>query len=163
MQRLIIFRHGKAEAHSPSGEDIDRPLASRGVREAAETAGKLAGMGFSADLALVSAAERTRQTWAAAAPFFPGAYARFVDQLYFATPGHVRRIAEDLGSDADSVIVVGHNPGLHELTLSLLVKADAGPDLILRARQRFPTAAAAVFRLRPDIACEGLFLPERWD
>ena len=34
MRRLILFRHGKAEAASPTGQDIDRHLAARGVREA---------------------------------------------------------------------------------------------------------------------------------
>ena len=60
-------------------------------------------------------------------------------------------------------MVVGHNPGLQELIVSLLTEAAAGPQLIARARSGIPTAAAAVFLIddngRP--AFDGLLLPGR--
>ena len=53
MQRLILLRHGKAEPDSESGEDFDRRLAPRGVRDSAAAGVTLADMGFRPDVALV--------------------------------------------------------------------------------------------------------------
>ena len=53
MDRLILLRHGKAESESVSGDDFDRRLAPRGVRESAAMARTLAELGFVPDVALV--------------------------------------------------------------------------------------------------------------
>src|SRR4051794_36172546 len=97
MDRLILFRHGKAEPESASGEDFDRRLAPRGERESAAMARHLADLGLNPDLALVSAAARTRGTWAAAAPAFPGAVSRIEDDLYNADSGAIRHFAQRAG------------------------------------------------------------------
>jgi phosphohistidine phosphatase len=161
MDRLILFRHGKAEAESASGEDFDRRLAPRGIEESAQMGAQLAEMGFAPDVVLVSTAARARETWAAAEPHFAKARARFDDDLYHADSGCVRREAARAG--AATVMVVGHNPGLQELAVQLLAEGSAPPSLIARASRRFPTAAAAVFLFddhgRP--AFDGLFYPER--
>jgi phosphohistidine phosphatase len=163
MDRLILLRHGKAEADSVSGDDFDRRLAPRGIRESAEMAAQLADMGFKPDLALVSPAARARGTWENAIEAFPGTQTRFDDQLYHADSGAIRRVAEAGGQSAGTVIVVGHNPGLQELTIQLLLEGGAPSSLIARAQRNFPTAAAAVFLFdgngRPHF--DGLFFPER--
>lgn len=165
MDRLILLRHGKAEPESASGEDFDRRLAPRGVQESARMAQSLADLGFRPDVALVSPAARTRDTWAAAEPAFPGARVSFGDDLYHAASQDVRRCAAAAGATAATVMVVGHNPGLQELTVRLLMEGHAPPSLIARAKSRFPTAAAAVFLFddngRPTY--DGLFFPERGD
>jgi phosphohistidine phosphatase len=162
MHRLILFRHGKAQAESASGEDFDRRLAPRGQRESAEMGAKLADLGFLPDLVLVSPAMRTRETWAAAEPHFPKAKARFDDELYHADSGSVRHAAARDGATAGTVMVVGHNPGLQELAVRLLTEGSAPSTLISQAARRFPTAAAAVFLFddngRP--AFDGLFFPQ---
>jgi phosphohistidine phosphatase len=165
MDRLILFRHGKAEPDSASGEDFDRRLAGRGVRESAQMAAHLADMGFLPDVVLVSPAARTRETWAAAEPCFPRARAQFERELYHADSGSLRREAERAGEACGTVMVVGHNPGLQELTVQLLDEGSAPASLIARAQRQFPTAAAAVFLFdgngRP--AFDGLFFPDRGD
>jgi phosphohistidine phosphatase len=165
MDRLILFRHGKAEQESVSGDDFDRRLSPRGVRESAEMGGALANLGLKPDLALVSPAARTRETWAAAEAAFPAAEARCDDDLYHADAGAIRRVAEQGGRERATVMVVGHNPGLQELAVRLLMEGGAPPSLVARAQRRFPTAAAAVFLFdaagRP--AFDGLFYPERGD
>ena len=163
MDRLILLRHGKAENESASGEDFDRRLAPRGVRESAEMGQTLARLGLVPDLALVSPAARARETWAAAEPAFPRAEARLEPELYNADSGSVRQAAEAAGRGSGTVIVVGHNPGLQELTVQLLVEGSAPPALVARAQRQFPTGAASVFLIdangRP--AFDGLFFPER--
>lgn len=163
MDRLILLRHGKAEADSASGDDFDRRLAPRGVRESTDMGAQLADMGFKPDVVLVSTAARTRDTWQSAAAAFPGAEARFDDQLYHADSGSIRRAAEAAGATCGTVMVVGHNPGMQELTIRLLMEGSAPSSLLAKAQRNFPTAAAAVFLFdangRPQF--DGLFYPER--
>ena len=164
MDRLILFRHGKAENDAPSGRDFDRPLTKRGVKESAEIGETLAGLGLAPDLALVSPAARAKETWEAASPAFPGARLELDPELYHADPGEIRRAAVLAGRDARCVCVVGHNPGLQELAVLLLIEGNADRSLVERAQRQFPTAAAAVFLIdsegRPSY--DGLFFPERW-
>ncbi|WP_395670795.1 SixA phosphatase family protein [Phenylobacterium sp.] len=163
MDRLILFRHGKAEPDSASGEDFDRRLAPRGQRETVDMSVRLAGKGFSPDKVLVSTAARTRDTWAVAQAAFPDAYAVFLDELYLAEAAVIWQAAK--AADGGTVMVVGHNPGLQELAIELCRAGGAAPALTVRAQNRFPTAGAAAFAIdaggRPT--AEGLFLPERWD
>jgi phosphohistidine phosphatase len=163
MNRLILLRHGKAESESQSGDDFDRRLTGRGERESAAAGAHLANLGLKPDLALVSTAARARGTWAAAQPAFPSAEARFEDDLYHAGSDTIRQAAEQAGGDVGTVMVVGHNPGMQDLVVRLLMEGHAPPSLISQAQRRFPTAAAAVFLFddagRP--AFDGLFFPER--
>lgn len=166
MERLILFRHGKAQPESESGDDFDRRLAPRGQKESAAMGESLAELGFRPDVALVSPSARTRETWAAAEPAFPtGVEVRYEDDLYHADSGAIRRAAEKAGRGRSTVMVVGHNPGLQELTVRLLMEGSAPPALIARAQRQFPPAAAAVFLIdgagKP--AFDGLFFPERVD
>jgi phosphohistidine phosphatase len=163
MDRLILLRHGKAEHNSASGQDFDRRLTPRGERESRAMAETLADMGFQPDVALVSPAARTRGTWSAAEPVFPKAQAVFEEDLYHADSGVVRRFAERAGRSAGTVMMVGHNPGLQELAVELLLEGGCEGSLVSRARNQFPTATAAVFLFdaagRP--AYDGLFFPQR--
>lgn len=163
MDRLILLRHGKAEPDSDSGDDFDRRLAPRGVQESADMGARLADMGFLPQIALVSPAARARGTWEAAQPAFPGVETRFLDHLYHADAETIRRAAEDAGAGVSTVIMVGHNPGMQELTIRLLHEGSAPSGLVAKAQRNFPTAAAAVFLFdangRPHF--DGLFYPDR--
>lgn len=144
MNRLIIMRHGKAEGSSPGG-DFERGLTARGTRDATLMGQVLAQAGLAPDLALVSSARRTRETWAAAAAAFPPARCLLLRPLYHAASEAVLAEVEAQGEDAGTVMVVGHNPGLHELTVGLLRQAGAGEAVVQRANARFPTATVAAF------------------
>ena len=135
MERLILLRHGKAEAGSPSGEDFDRALTERGRRDAVLMA-----------QAIVSTAARARQTWEAAAPAFPRAEVVLTKALYNADPDAILAQAEAAGGAYGVVMVVAHNPGLHQLALDLLRRCKGSPDQE-RLHAGFPTGAAAAFDL----------------
>lgn len=157
MNRLILFRHGKAERSAPGG-DVERRLAERGRHDAALMGQVLADKGYAPDLALVSGAVRTRETWAAAQPSFPRAEVIFRRDLYLASDSLIWSLAETLGEDRGTVMVVGHNPGLQDLTLMLMRQGGEGMALQARAQARFSTASIAVFDF--DVAgrpgCEAL-------
>ncbi|HEY3696783.1 SixA phosphatase family protein [Phenylobacterium sp.] len=164
MDRLILFRHGKAERDSVSGVDFDRPLAPRGARDAAAMARNLADLGLAPNLVLVSPAARTRETWAAAEAAFPGAEVRFEPALYNAEAGGVRHAAERAArATAGALMVIGHNPALQDLAVALLREGGSSPELVAQAERRFPTSAVAVFLIdacgRP--AFDGLLTPPR--
>lgn len=144
MERLIIFRHGKAEHGSSSGEDFDRALTERGRDDAAAMARLLAVTGAVPDVALVSSAVRAVQTFEAARPAFPKAALSTRRDLYLSTASHLLRAAR--AEVADTVMLVAHNPGLHELALGLTKEGRAGPADRARLQEGFPTSAAAVFQ-----------------
>jgi len=143
MQRLILFRHGEAHTRAESGRDIDRALTPAGQSAAARIAATLAAAGAIPQIALVSNARRTTQTWTAASASFAGAKAEFLPALYNAGSDAILALAE-ARSEA-SVMVVGHNPGLQTLCLELLKAQGAAPAQLARVEARFPPATAAVF------------------
>jgi phosphohistidine phosphatase len=161
MDRLILLRHGDAERDSESGDDFDRCLSDRGREESARMGETLADMGLVPDLTLASAAVRTRETWAALSAAFPRADARFDDELYLAEPERVRQAIDAARGGCRTLMVVGHNPGLQDLALTLLIEAGGTSPAIDRVRAGFPTGAAAVFLIdthgRPT--GDGVFFP----
>ena len=96
------------------------------------------------EAALVSAAKRTLQTWQAAALAFPQVKVEVLPSLYGAGIEQLEALGEQKAKVASTLMIVGHNPGLHEFALSLLGRAAIDQNPLAGA---FPTAAAAVFRM----------------
>ncbi len=159
MKRLIVLRHAAAERRATSGEDADRALTAAGHADAAAVGQALAATGLIADVALVSPALRTRQTLEAMALHLPDVRVRTVDGLYNAPAETLHEAAE--AAEADTVLLVAHNPGVHALALSL-VKACTVIGVEARAAitDGFPTATAAAFEFAGGrTACLGVFGP----
>lgn len=159
MQRLILLRHGKAESVAATGGDFERGLTERGLRDAMLIGQALAAAGVIPDLAIVSAARRARETWAAAAPAFPYARCETSRILYLASSEQLAHAALNATEPVNCLILVGHNPGMHDFAVSLF--GDKGPLAGTPLASGFPTAAAAVFQVDPSGAStfERLFLP----
>lgn len=161
MDRLILLRHGEAEAGSETGGDFGRRLTARGREASAAVASALADVGLIPDLALVSAAVRTRETWAAMSGLLPGCEVRFEEGLYLAEAPEMQRQVRSAGAGS-VVLLVGHNPGLQELAEALMVEASGPSDTLSRIRSGFPTSAAVAFAFdangRP--AFDGFFQPD---
>lgn len=145
MRRLILFRHAKTEARSPGGDDFGRRLVERGRSDAALMGRVLADAGLAPDLALVSPAARARETWDEAKVAFPGARVQFRQGLYDATAEEVAAEIEAGAGTAATVMVIGHNPGLQELAVNLVLDNAGSAADVDRLSAAFPTAAAAVF------------------
>ena len=159
MRRLIVMRHAKTERRAESGEDFDRALTAEGRADAAETARALAAAGLTPDLALVSAAVRTRQTFEAMRATLSDVRMSARADLYNASRDVLWRAAE--ASDGDTVLLIGHNPDIHALALSLAERGvAAGVDDLARIEQGYPTATAAAFEFAgARVACLGVFGP----
>jgi phosphohistidine phosphatase len=145
MRRLILFRHAKAEAGAAGAEDFERSLTNRGRRDALAVGAQLADEGLAPDLALVSSARRARETWSAAAPAFGEVRVLMRRALYSATPEAILREVKDFEDEAETLMVVGHNPGLQELAVGLVAQSGGSASDIRRLADEFPTATAAVF------------------
>ena len=144
MSELHLLRHASA---LPLGEGGDqaRPVDLAGRRAAQSLAARLAGR-LSPDLVLCSPAVRTRETLDLLAPAFrvrPDV--AFEDGLYLATAERLLFRLRALDETLGSVLLLGHNPGLHELAM-LLSDVATGP-LIARVATGFPAAALANFRV----------------
>jgi phosphohistidine phosphatase len=160
MKRLILLRHAKAERSAPSGRDFDRPLSPRGRDDAARAGRVLATAGLIPDVVLVSASARTVQTWEQASAALPDAKVQVRQDLYNAPPEHLHAVAE-AEAEAQTVMVIAHNPGIGALAYELVATATLADATVTQdLAQGFPTAAAAAFELdEARVGCLGLFLP----
>jgi len=159
MQRLILLRHGKAESVSGSGRDVERGLTDRGRRDAAIMGRVLTEADVTPDRVLVSDARRTRETWEEMSVAFPSAQVEFDRALYLASADRLAHMV-DASSEAHSLMIIGHNPGLHELA-AICAGRSQSPARD-RLMDSFPTAAAAVFARDANgvWALEHLLLPK---
>lgn len=142
MLRLLLLRHAKSSWEDGDLDDHERPLAKRGAKDAPLIGRYMAANGLKPDLVLCSDAVRTRATLTLVLSAMDGPAPRILyeESLYLAPPDRIRaRLAEI--EDAATVLLVGHNPGLHALALSL-VGEGARKDLALLATG-FPTSCLA--------------------
>ncbi len=159
MKRLILMRHGKTEARAANGEDMDRALTPEGRAAAASVAHALAAAGLIPDVALVSPAVRTRQTFEALAAVIPDVKLQTEPDLYDAAAEVLREAAGQ--ADAETVLLVAHNPGVGVLATALIQACvAAGVEERAALEQGFPAATAAAFEfLHGRTACLGVFSP----
>jgi phosphohistidine phosphatase len=146
MRRLMLLRHAKTENDAPSGQDHDRRLDDRGRLDAAAIGGWISRHPPLPDTVLVSTAVRTRQTWEIVREAIRAhtPQVEFLGELYGADPAQllqVIRMAE--ATDPKRLMVVGHNPGMHELALALTGSGDAAARKALG--DSLPTSGLAIF------------------
>lgn len=145
MRRLILMRHAEADPAAGSGRDRDRALSARGRIEAAAMGRALAARGWRPDLALVSPATRTRQTWDLVHDAFGDVQIRDDDALFNGGADTLRRLVGAAADEAGCLMVVAHNPGVHVLAVEYLIESAASPSALDRMSGGFPPGAVAVF------------------
>jgi phosphohistidine phosphatase len=148
MRRLMLFRHAKTHSDAPSGRDQDRRLDERGRRDAAEIGGWIARNPPFPDLVQVSPAVRAQQTWEIAWEAMkdrvPEPVVESVADIYGAHPAQLlQAIHMAAASDPKRLMLVGHNPGMHELALALAGGGDAAGRKALA--DNLPTSGLAIF------------------
>lgn len=162
---LVLLRHAKSSWSSPSLGDHDRPLNARGRDAAARMGRELETRGLRPDRALVSTSKRTRETWERVSRAFPEQpEASFHGAIYEASATALLTLLRNQSGPVRTLLMLGHNPSTGWLAQFL-----AGRDHPQGRDYRFlkfPTAAAAVFRvsagdwsaLAPETAALALFL-----
>lgn len=142
MRRLILLRHTKSDW--PSGMvDHDRPLAARGRRAAPLLGRVLVQRDFIPDKVLVSTAQRTTETWMLASAGLihlpPG---EPEPRIYEAHPHILARVIRETGDDVETLMLVGHNPGIEVLAHELII--DGPVDQRRRLSRKYPTGGLTV-------------------
>jgi phosphohistidine phosphatase len=133
MPTLYLLRHAKSSWDDPGLADHERPLAERGLRNAAVLSEHLRDARILPELVLCSTARRARETLAAVLPEFDGETEILVERgLYGSSAEELLERLRAVPEAVRSAMVIAHNPGLEELASRLA--GDAAPE-------RLPTAA----------------------
>jgi phosphohistidine phosphatase len=141
MRRLLLLRHAKTEKSAPGGGDFDRRLAARGRAEAPKIGAYMAHHDLQPDLVIASPARRARETWELVAPAFPTAPpVVWEDRLYNAEAVAIVGLVKE--AKPASLLLVGHNPGLHDFARLMIASGDV--DARERLNENLPTAGLLV-------------------
>jgi len=144
MHTLYLLRHAKSSWADPRLPDHERPLASRGRRDAKRIAEHLVRLGIEPELVLCSPARRTRETLELLQTALgPTPTIRLEEELYAASSERLLERIRALPEAVASVMLIGHNPGLQQLAVGL---TSPGAELE-RLDAKFPTAALATLTL----------------
>jgi phosphohistidine phosphatase len=148
MHRLLILRHAKTERAAPGQRDRDRKLTARGRADAPLIGAYMVGHRLVPDLALVSPVARAAQTWAmVAASFTTVPRVANEERVYNANADTLLRLVRQT-RDARALLLVGHNPSLHDLAVRLIAAGDAKARE--RVNEKLPTCGLVVIDLPID-------------
>ncbi len=150
MKTLTLLRHAKSGWNDSVARDFDRPLNAKGARAATAMGAHLRALGLAFDHMTASPAVRVVETL----DHFGRGYGPLPDghsdrALYLASAATLLDAVRALPADADTALLVGHNPGLEDLVL--LLSAERNP-LRGAVEEKFPTASVAVLELDGDWA-----------
>jgi phosphohistidine phosphatase len=150
MRTLLLLRHAKSSWEDSSLDDHERPLESRGRRAAPAIGAWLAREGPEPELVLCSDAARAMETWELVAAEL-GSEPRTVLEpaIYGADEEQLLELVHEAPPEIDRLMLVGHNPGFHDLAIMLVGKKAKGRDA-KRLHRKMPTAALVVLELPGD-------------
>lgn len=149
MKTLLLLRHAKSSWENPSVGDFDRPLNERGRKAAPKVGRFLVESELVPDRVVCSPAQRTRETWTAVQSELDGPREATFDQaIYLGAPDTLLEIAKSQPDDADTVMLIGHNPGVEALAGWLA--GEGSPEAIERLSLKFPTAGLAILEFEVD-------------
>jgi phosphohistidine phosphatase len=141
--RLILLRHAKAEKAEGGIRDLERPLNARGRADAARIGAYMAHHALLPDRVLISTARRTRQTWdGVASAWSVRPEPDFIDRLYDAGAETIFGVIREAGQTAATLMVIGHNPGLHDTARALIAAGDV--EARERLAEGLPTSGLLV-------------------
>jgi phosphohistidine phosphatase len=140
MTHLYLLRHTKSSWDDSDLADHDRPLAPRGRRATKLLAAHLHREGIAPELLLCSSARRARETLEGIAPALGDDVSVQVErELYGASDRDLLERLHSIPDHTQSAMLIGHNPAIQELALSL---AGSGEELP-RMERKYPTGALA--------------------
>jgi len=147
--RLMLLRHAKAEKAEPGMGDRDRGLNARGRSDTALIGAYIAHHALIPDAVIVSTARRTRETWEDLAAALPGSPpATYEDRLYNAGAEAIMTLVTATAPAVHTLLVIGHNPGLHDVARLLIASGDV--EARERLNEGLPTASLAVIEFAAE-------------
>jgi phosphohistidine phosphatase len=143
LRTLYLLRHAKSSWDDPKLADHERPLAPRGRRDAERLARHMLRIGLAPELVLCSTAVRTQQTLELTRAAFATATVLVEENLYLASAVELLTRLRLVPDPVTSVLLVGHNPSLHQLAIELA----SDRNELGRLEVKFPTGALATLAL----------------
>ncbi|QFU16160.1 SixA phosphatase family protein [Microvirga thermotolerans] len=141
MLRLLLLRHAKSSW--PAGVlDVERPLSPRGRKAAVLMGDYLKEERLVPDLALISPARRTEETWDLVQPALGEVECRREPRLYEATAARLLTVVQEVNPVNRRLLMIGHNPGFEDLAKMLI--GDGTPEDCSRLSGKLPTAGLVV-------------------
>ena len=160
MRYIYVLRHAKTELIGADQSDFDRALTERGVCDAAAMGAHIKALNSAPELVLCSTANRTRQTLEHMALNLP---TQLISSLYLASTGEMLGAIQDVDDAVQSLLMVGHNPGVHEL-VALLMREAANESDIDQLSIKYPTCTLSTLQLDvarwADVAPDSALLSE---
>lgn len=151
MKTLLLLRHAKSDWGKPCLDDFDRPLNSRGRRAAPRMAVLIGSEDLSPDLVWCSTAARAWETWSLMAPdLSDDAEVASREDLYLASREELLAVARTAPDYAERLMIVAHNPGLHDLAVSLATTSNV-PAELTQLKGGLPTSALAIISFCVDV------------
>ncbi len=150
MLTLLLLRHAKSDWSADLG-DHERPLNKRGTKAAPRVARHIAESNLAPDRIICSDAVRARGTLSLVLPELPPPppHVEIEQQLYLASPETVLDVVHQHATGNDRhLMVVGHNPGMHALALTLV--GSGNKSALTSMAMKFPTAALAVITFETE-------------
>jgi len=147
LRQIFLLRHAKSSWGDPAQGDFDRPLNERGRRNARAMADFLKGAHIRPGLVLCSAAARTRETFELLEPALEGVPVSFERELYEAGKHDLLTRLRHLDDHLASVLLIGHNPGLHRLAAHLSA-CHGDSEAVERLETKYPTCTLAVLETK---------------
>lgn len=152
MKKLSVLRHAKSSWNEKDLGDFNRPLNDRGWKDARRIGREMKRRRMQFDLVVASPAARVRETIDGIEEKLEfGAAVRFEPQLYLADLDTLLSLVRSLPEEVNAALLVGHNPGLEELLLTLTDEDSRG--LHARIESKYPTGALAVAEI--SVECWG--------
>ena len=143
MKTLVLMRHAKSAWDDANMPDIERPLSPRGQKAAPLMGARMKKAGYHPDVVLCSTATRARETLDLIADSLPKkTKVQHVKELYMAVPREMLTLVAKVPDSAETVMLIGHNPGMGSLAGWLA--GDGDSELLSKIRRKFPTSGIAV-------------------
>jgi len=149
MKRLTLLRHAKSGDDGTVARDFDRPLNAKGRRAARLLGRHMHDAALRFDAVFASPAIRVVETLQEVAIGYGASLSpQWEKRIYLADPGDILELIHSAPDEAESLLLVGHNPGLEQLVLMLVPHSKDGPRG--QVEIKYPTASLAEMTFAVD-------------
>jgi len=147
MKKLYILRHAKAgKSNKKILDDHERPLTRKGLNSCKLIAAYLRENKEKPEVVICSTALRTRKTFENVfKDYLPKLKAEFEPRLYLASTADIFSLVNETDDAVKSLMVIGHNPSLHEFSLQLMGEGER--PLVRKLKDCFPPGALAIYEI----------------
>ncbi|MDO6416613.1 histidine phosphatase family protein [Sphingomonas sp. BIUV-7] len=141
MKKLTLLRHAKSGDDGLVARDIDRRLNAKGRRAARAIGRHLRDTASRFDAVVASPAVRVAETVEEVSAGYGRGLAPIWDRrIYLASASELIDLIRGQPAETGSLLLIGHNPGLEDLVLTLVPASDGKRGAV---EEKYPTGSLA--------------------